>query len=93
MPDLEDHLDDALNALLAVRIELGLGRGVPVPAQALDAVLAADDDYQGVKARLMDAVAQGDVLEGESAVHHLVAVVTDRIWAVASTSITTWRKP
>lgn len=86
---LVEHLDRALDAVLAVRVALG-GSNVPVPEEALDEALQRDDAYLEARRRFSTAFAvlagQRDADEGpslldfESTVNALVARAAECGW-------------
>lgn len=92
------HLGDALGALLAARVELGvLAEDLPVPDEALDAALAGDASYQEARGQLRDAVEalldlapEGEhrrlVLTVEEMANHLVVVAVEVGWKVGVTA-------
>ncbi len=86
---LVQHLDRALDAVLAVRVALGAS-SLPVPDEALDEALQRDDAYQQARRRFSTSFAvlagQHDAEEGpslldlESAVNALVARAAECGW-------------
>lgn len=92
------HLDAALGALLAARVELGvLVEELPVPDEAIDAALAGDEGYQEARGQLRDAVQallalapEGEhrrlVLAVEEVANHLVVVAVGVGWKVGVTA-------
>lgn len=88
---LVEHLDRALDAVLVVRVALGVSN-VPVPAEALDAALGAGDGYLRrrqrfgrIVSRLLDTRPEQHqaVFDLEAEVNALVATAVEIGWRVA----------
>ena len=86
---LVEHLDRALDAVLAVRVALG-GPNIPVPDEALDEALQRDDAYQearrrfsatfAVMSRRLGAEDEASLLDFEGTVNALVARAAECGW-------------
>ena len=89
-----EHLDRALDAVLAARVEMGLlAEALPIPDEALDTALGCDKSYQEARAEVRDALkvlldAAKDhglvqlVLDFEAAANHQVSVALEVGWRV-----------
>lgn len=89
-----EHLDRALDAVLAARVEMGLlAEALPIPDEALDTALGADTSYQATRVEARDALnalldaARVHGLEQlvfvyEAAANHQVAVAMEVGWRV-----------
>jgi hypothetical protein len=87
MTDLIDHLDDALQALLAARVAAGGAEPCPLPHTALDDALTGDLAYQDARVAFRLALDSGSVLEVEAAHHQGVATAVGTGWLVATSAL------
>lgn len=92
--DLTDHVDVALDALLAVRLALGGLSGTALPEEAMDTALGLHQGFQEARrgfvaalVHLRDAgVTDEAVFAIEAAAHHLAGQAAEVGWLLAMTA-------
>ena len=92
--DLTDHLDAALDAVLAARLALGGLSGTPLPEEAMDTALGLHQGFQEARrgfvaalVHLRDAgVTDEAVFAIEAAAHHLAGQAAEVGWALGITA-------
>ena len=89
--DLAERLDQALDAVLTVRVALAAGAGPALPDEALDAALALSEGFQAARRDFVSAlefaqrlgVADDAIFAVEAAAHAMVAEAAEATWGLA----------